>query len=252
MKKLDTTQGTDPTGQQPFTAPMNKFIQDAYTEAIDSIARNKGYNQTNLYVLYGCVNSTPGGTTYTISAGAVYYAGEIYLVPAVTLTVTTGVPVGKLSTTYPSSTIYEDNTSHYDMGDRKIAISEGTSGTGITGNSNSDFSNWINEQWNSVGGTGQPAFQNSWNNYSSGTHAVARFRKEGANTVVLSGLVSGGATGTVVFTLPVGFRPTKIMIFPLGGDSTSGYVLVDANGTVSITYTAGSFWSIEGIRIPID
>jgi hypothetical protein len=69
-------------------------LQKAYKEAIDALAQAviKDYDNTKVYILYGCVatGTDPGARTF--SAGAVYYAGEVYLVPAASFT-TTGADV---------------------------------------------------------------------------------------------------------------------------------------------------------------
>jgi hypothetical protein len=68
-------------------------------------------------------------------------------------------------------------------------------------------------RWHDVGATGEPAFQNSWVNYGSG-YAVASFGKTQQGIVYLKGLVKDGTLGSTIFTLPAGYRPTEIMLFP--------------------------------------
>lgn len=65
--------------------------------------------------------------------------------------------------------------------------------------------------WFTVGDTGVP-FQNSWVNYDT-IWAAAAYRKIG-NAVYLRGLVRSGSVPSVIFTLPVGFRPLKNEAFP--------------------------------------
>ncbi len=258
MKKINTFLGTDPNGQQPFTAPSLLFLQQAYQEAIDAICRSKGFLQTKIYVLYGCVNSTFGGSTFTISAGAVYYAGEIFLVDAVTFTQAMGqTAVGSLVVTNPAPdpTTFEDGINRNVHDVRKIVVASGVSGTGITGNSNSDFNNWINEQWNVVGTTGQPAFANSWDNDAPTTTTSLSFRINGRK-LLFKGVIAGGTSGTSPVNAALGamFRPVKNTIFSLTADTThvaQGSLLSD--GTLAITYEAGaSFVSFDGVEISLD
>lgn len=58
---------------------------------------------------------------------------------------------------------------------------------------------------NLVGGSGQPAFQNSWNNLGIG-NAVASFYKS-QGRVWLCGAITGGTSLSIAFTLPAGYRP---------------------------------------------
>lgn len=107
------------------------------------------------------------------------------------------------------------------------------------------------EAWTSVGVS--PAFQNSWVNYNSGTHGIARFRKTSNNMIELTGLVNGGATGTVVFALPVGYRPVKIEVFSCACDVTGeAFITVDTGGLVAIAFSGTPvFFSLNSVRFPI-
>jgi len=79
------------------------FIQKANIETFkDTVLGLIGnaYDATKIYVLWGCVN-TGSGSTYTISAGAVFYGGgvngpEIYTTPAVSFTAS-GTAVGTIT-----------------------------------------------------------------------------------------------------------------------------------------------------------
>lgn len=111
-------------------------IQEAYTEAIGALAKGFGGNG-GVTVLYGCVNS---GTlpNYNISAGAVYYDGEIFDVPAFSGTATgENVPVLALITTYIDSdpALYrkaDGSTQSLNTHKiRRLVWNFGTSGAGI-------------------------------------------------------------------------------------------------------------------------
>lgn len=62
------------------------------------------------------------------------------------------------------------------------------------------------DTWHAVGTTGEPAFQNSWANFG-GTASTLAFRKDPFGKVGIRGVLKGGASNTVIFTLPVGYRP---------------------------------------------
>ncbi len=115
--------------------------------------------------------------------------------------------------------------------------------------------NILNEipSWQLVqGGIG---FQNSWSDVGGG-EPQARFKKENAQFVVLSGTCGGGATNTTAFTLPAGYRPTQLCFYmvPMPGDiSKLAIVAVTSAGVVNIKYVSGTTEvSLEGIRIPLD
>ncbi len=64
--------------------------------------------------------------------------------------------------------------------------------------------------WHEVGGGGEPAFENSWVNFG-GAYDAAGFAKDAIGRVWIKGLVKSGVA-TTVFTLPVGYRPTKDIV----------------------------------------
>jgi len=91
--------------------------------------------------------------------------------------------------------------------------------------------------WNIVGDVGQPAYQNSWS-FESILENGAGFGKTG-NDVFLKGNVEGGSIGTVVFTLPVGYRPgdhRKKYVT----ESSGGYAVVEISTTGEVSVVAGN------------
>jgi hypothetical protein len=55
-------------------------------------------------------------------------------------------------------------------------------------------------------------FSNGWSNFGTG-YQLAQYRKVG-DMVYVRGTITGGAAGTIAFTLPTGFRPPASMGFP--------------------------------------
>lgn len=86
----------------------------------------------------------------------------------------------------------------------------------------------------------------------NGPAAPVGFRKTSTGEVELRGVLSGGVTadGTVIFTLPPGYRPASVQAFPaLQGDGTTAQIRVLPNGDVTIYgVTDNTFLSLEGIR----
>lgn len=127
------------TSAQPIKQGTLDHLQFAYQEAITAIVNNLMggvLDNISVYVLYGCVNS---GTypTYNVTAGAVYYSGEVYLVDAFTFTVTpSNKAVGNIVITYynvnADPTEFTDGSSHNVHAIRKVVFAEAVSGTGIS------------------------------------------------------------------------------------------------------------------------
>src|SRR3982751_6286707 len=94
------------------------------------------------------------------------------------------------------------------------------------------------DTWHVVGSASEPAYQNSWSAYGSGYPGL-HYRKTPDGRVVMAGLVKGGATGTVVCTLPVGYRlpaaDTAMVVQMNGG---VGNVSLFANGNVVLGWAA--------------
>jgi len=157
MKILDVTPITS-SAQMPIKKGTLQFLQDAYKEVINAILRGTiggSYSASTYYILHGCVNSGVG-SNYVISAGAIFFNGEIYLVDAVTFTTTGGqVPVMNIVTTQYTTNadpVTFTNGVAYDVHDiRKIAISAGTaSGNQYGVNSNNIFVNFANSTPNII------------------------------------------------------------------------------------------------------
>lgn len=139
MKKIKIS---DIAGGAGFKVKKGTLVhlQEAYTENDESVIRSRignGYSTSIGYLLYGLVNSTPGGLTYTISAGAIFYNGEVFRVDAVTVVCSGGqVPVSSIVTTnYTDATadpveFTDGNT--YDVHEiRKITFTAAATGTGL-------------------------------------------------------------------------------------------------------------------------
>lgn len=151
MKILDTS-NISPSAQMPIKKGTLQFLQDAYKECIESILKGTigaSYSTSTYYILYGCVN-TGVGSNYIISAGAIFFNGEVYLVDGVTFTTGVGqVPVMNITTTQYTTNadpVTFTNSIQYNVHNiRKIVISAGTAAGNVYGvNSNNVFVNFAN------------------------------------------------------------------------------------------------------------
>lgn len=92
------------------------------------------------------------------------------------------------------------------------------------------------EPWREVGATGQPAFQGTWVNFG-GSAEPLRFLKDALGWVHVFGRAKSGTSGTVVFTLPDGYKPSHAIFFPglVAGAPAGSFVEIQADGDVLAT-----------------
>lgn len=148
MKTIDNSYITS-TALQPFKKGTWSHLQSAYQEVFAAILTGNtaglGTPSTTVYVIYGCLVSISGGN-YTVSAGAVYYNGKVYLMDAKG---STAVPSGgntyvcNIKTTYftdPTAdpvTMTDGSTPNVHKIE-KVEIEAGASGSGIA-----DYANFV-------------------------------------------------------------------------------------------------------------
>jgi lysophospholipase L1-like esterase len=103
---------------------------------------------------------------------------------------------------------------------------------------------------------GSLTLANSWVNLGSGFD-TARYKKIG-NLVTLTGVIKSGTNGSIIATLPAGYRPTANLLFATTcQDTTNGIkmstIQVSSNGDISIFDTNGNAWrSLCGISFYVD
>lgn len=132
MKKIDTSNVTS-TVRQPFLGRSVTHLVESIKEGDDSIIQGVIQDTSLATILWGLTNSTPGGATYTLSAGGIYFGGEVYQVDAQTVTVTgANRLVGTITTTYQSGdpvTLSDISTANvHEI--RKIVFSDAAAGSG--------------------------------------------------------------------------------------------------------------------------
>jgi hypothetical protein len=99
----------------------------------------------------------------------------------------------------------------------------------------------------------EPTLLNGWVNFGS-IYEISGFYKDEFNVVHLRGLVKDGTTtnGTTIFTLPVGYRPLKVLIFIIVTNNTLASIAVNPNGTVVVNSAVSSTWlSLDGISFRV-
>ena len=85
--------------------------------------------------------------------------------------------------------------------------------------------------WHEVGTSGEPVFENGWAN-SGGSYADMAFRLDSSGYVHLKGRVQGGTPDSVIFTLPVDYRPNKNQKFAAPYTDGEHQIAVESDGEV--------------------
>jgi hypothetical protein len=105
------------------------------------------------------------------------------------------------------------------------------------------------ESWHAVGGAGEPAFENGWENFGSDL-AVAAFRKLPTGMVTIKGLVKNGTANTTIFTLPAGYRPSDRRIFSVEiSYNVHARITVGTDGTIAVTGGAAGQTTYTSLEI---
>lgn len=118
-------------------------------------------------------------------------------------------------------------------------------------------SNWINwihglyeyvyseRSWHEIGASGEPALQNSWANEGAAGSETAAYKRN-RDTLYIKGLIDSGTItdGTVIFTLPAGYRPNnviKVAGMYVQGSAENAYQLeIQTDGDVAIYGVSGA------------
>lgn len=121
--------------RQPHTNTSFEHLQEAYQEAIDALARGLIGDDSLFTILYGCAQQQ-SGSDWWISAGAIWYDGEIYLCDAISsgspITVSGfNIPIGTITTVYHANDpiTFTDGTTDNVHQIKKIVWSSGTTGS---------------------------------------------------------------------------------------------------------------------------
>lgn len=138
MRKLDVSAITGSTAM-PVKSGTFTHIQNAYQEAIAEGVKamiGPSYSQSIAYILSGCVNSGTG-SNYNISAGSVFFNGEVFIVPAAVFSISNpNVAVGVINTSFYTGqeadpVLFTDGQPRNIMQIRQVLVQSGLSGSGI-------------------------------------------------------------------------------------------------------------------------
>jgi hypothetical protein len=247
MKRILTSSVTGTVGQ-PFLAPSLSFLQDSYKEVVNALINGLiTYTTNDVVVIYGCVIS--GAGPYAVTAGAIYYNGEIYLVDAnASVTVSGGETlIWDIIQTFDGTIdpiAFSDSLTYSVHQISKIALQSGVSGSGIA-DYDAATVKYLNE-WNSSTSTASVTA-------SSGTITLCKrkWRYEN-NTLLLNYEVNIQLTGTYVndifsVTIPAPVAPiladpynaASCILKYKASDATMSYQagICETSGSTSIIIT---------------
>lgn len=100
--------------------------------------------------------------------------------------------------------------------------------------------------WTSV------ALQNSWVSFGAG-YGAAQYMRDANGIVHLRGVIKDGTAtaGTLLFTLPAGFRPPSKMLHLAASPTIEG-IQIDTDGTVKLdTDVTNTFLSLDSIHFSV-
>jgi hypothetical protein len=243
-------------GGFPLTLDDIRWNDEAYRYAFNNML--KAFTTSNdKFIISGVVAThqvSPEG--YNVSAGLIYYNGEILQVDAHFVSISANplasYIIRKVTTYDPAgNVVFEDTTSHdtwqknrgvgihavMALGEMSLFASrlEDLIYQNIAGRE----TNWLT-----------PVFENGWGNQIG---YLTNYKKDAFGWVHLRGYVKNTVANTdPIFTLPVGYRPTQFIHFV--GLKQNGVVisgLIDTLGGV-YPYDSNSELTLDGISFKID
>jgi hypothetical protein len=164
------------TAKQPYLKQTHQHYNEMFNELSKAFGNTIVADPTGVTILWGCINTGTGtgiGNSAIISAGAVYYNGEVYQVPAFsTASIVSGLK-GTFTTSYVSGidpVLFSDNTTHNVHQIQTLVLSDAAASLPA------DYINWksIKNEWKSY------TLTNSDVSASAGTFTVS-----GAGTKLL-------------------------------------------------------------------
>jgi len=247
MKNLLTNSISTTVGF-PVKSGTLDFLQTASSEMLIAIARSivgKGYSASVPYALYGC-NNTGSGSSYVIQEGAILWNGVLYLVPAVSFTLTGGnsVFVTK-STTYVTTNAdpvtFTDGVARYVHADTKMSVIQSAISPSPT--SGFSYSSLVFNQ--EMPYITVSSYISSY--YTSGN---AKYKKNKDGLVSLSGTITLGPNSSTfedLFLLNVNYLPTSNLRIPVIIRNSSNPTI--GNLIINIATYEVSMQSITGTNL---
>lgn len=225
-----------------FTGGLDLFHDDirwndtSYRSAFFGILKAYNIGTNENFIVSGCEPTLVTGVNVVITAGYIFLNGELLEVEAQTI-----VDGGTLDLyTYVKAITYNSG------GDRVLKTTPSTVQTwqknrGIVTASTSpvlttelDVINgdrlqdkieqllgFVTDTWHEVGAAGEPVYGVGWAAYTGESSEPLKFRLSKLGVLELTGLANSSSNLTIIFTLPVGYRPLNLIRIGISGYSSA-------------------------------
>jgi hypothetical protein len=215
MKNLLTNSISTTVGF-PVKSGTLDFLQTASSEMLVALGRSiigRDYSTSIPYALYGC-NNTGSGSSYVIQEGAILWGGVLYLVPAVSFTLTGGNSVYVIgSTSYVTSSVadpvtFTDGVARSVHADTKMSVYQ----SALAPSPSVGFSYSALKYINQISET--LTLTTNYSTFGGLTPKVNLINSE----VSFSGIIVCGVGATIsqtITTLPSKFRPSTTKKFSI-------------------------------------
>jgi len=234
MKILDIS-SISSTNEFPVKSGTLQFIQDSYKESLAQALTSlvEVNDPTQVYILSGLYNGSTASSTYNVSAGVVYFNGELFDVPSFNFTLTgSNLPYPSILTTQYTTNAdpvtFTDGTPRNVHNIRTFVVSATTSYSGIM-----EYDNWYRVAPWLKGDTKEVVCDSTYmsNNFDSSGLGV----KERTGWAIMNG--NNGThndNGLVV----VGYGASYSTLGATGGSKDA--VLIGHNHTIAIQQNTNS------------
>lgn len=232
-----------PTGAIQIEGGINSFFS---LDGINFLSSGAGYTWTNLSLSNGWTNRSP--PTFSPLRAAKDNTGRVHLEGFLnTGTYTTGKTIGVL----PSGFTPNLNQVFSSMSDS--AYNE----FGVFNNT-TVAARGLSSTWQSIQAMYYPAafagwtsltLQNSWVVYNAATYETPQYTRSADDIVTLKGMIKSGTTtiGTVLATLPAGYRPLEKQIFTTDAGDALGRIDVYPTGDIVLQAGSATWTSLDAI-----
>lgn len=233
-----------PDGEVQFAAGSNSWTS---LDGISFIPSSAPFTWTPITPTSGWVNY---GGVYSVLQGTQDTTGRIHLQGLIKNgTYTNTTPVGTLPPGFGAGRyiqIPETSTAgfNYTAWDSTYIYAKGIAGVTYYAIQAMYYpSSFLQTSW-----TAMP-MSNSWVAYNSATYPPPEYTKSADGIVTVSGLIKSGTTtaGTVIGTLPAGFRPLERMLFTVAANGAWGRVDVLTNGQIIAESVSATWTSLDSI-----
>lgn len=279
MKKIDTSNISGDV-KAPITKRTLEFYNEAIAECAEDIikALYGSYTTGDLVILHGCEVTANIPGTSTVTAGAIYYNGEVYRVDAASVSSPSNTLVWKFPTTLSElydiadPVKYSDSTDYFQHFIGKVKLVNASSGSGLA-NYDSVTVKTLPKLYNKAEQSDVTDLQNnkadkamtSWTNASipSGVTGSVQYRRDSFGVVYLRGYVqlnlAGNTTPIVVVSSMGLYKPAVNMQIPvlIMEDSNSihtakGFLEISSTSSeialaVDANITTSNFVRLDGV-----